>query len=101
MFQETETLHRCLNWFVTHEMATLTPDARTLWLVVYASNLERDGHACEAEIRRAFASLGEEGFDRAYDQLRERGLIVRSTYDESLLLEAIEPALMAEGEPWN
>ncbi len=101
MIQELETGHRCLRWFAAHEMATLTDDARTLWLFVYAANRETDCHCGEAGTRQAFAWWDAERFDQAFDDLRDRSLIVRSVYDEELLLEAIDPSLAEDGEAWQ
>lgn len=96
-----ETRHRSLEWFAAHEMATLTDDARTLWLFVYAANCESDCHCGEAGVREALAWMDAETFDRAFDDLRDRRLIVRSVYDEQLLLEAIDPSLAEIGEDWQ
>lgn len=100
MIQEIETCHRSLASFAADEMATLTDDARTLWLFVYAANCESNCHCGEAGTREALSWMDAETFDRAFDDLRERRLIVRSVYDEQLLLEAITPGLM-DGEDWR
>ena len=101
MLQEIETRHRCLETFAAKEMATLTDHARTLWLFVYAANCESDCHCGEAGTREALSWMDAETFDRAFDDLRDRRLIVRSVYDEQLLLEAITPELMDDGEAWQ
>lgn len=98
MIHEIET--RCLAAFAP-EMATLTDAARTLWLFVYAANCESACHCGEAGTREALSWMDAETFDRAFDDLRERRLIVRSVYDEQLLLEAITPDLMDDGEDWR
>jgi hypothetical protein len=101
--KETEVIHeietRCLAAFVP-EMATLAANARTLWLFVYAANCESSCHCGEAGTREALSWMDAETFDRAFDDLRERRLIVRSVYDEQLLLEAITPALADEDQLW-
>jgi hypothetical protein len=100
VIQEPETRRRCLETFAASEMATLTDAARTLWLFVYAANCESSCHCGEAGTRDALSWMDAETFDRAFDDLRERRLIVRSVYDEQLLLEAITPALADEDQLW-
>jgi len=80
--------------FFEGEATRLSPDALRVWLVIFARNWASDSHASEACVRAALPEMSDAAFIEAIEQLFDRGLLARSSYDFDAVVERLLEAII-------